>query len=289
MKNAIYLQYEWFSGDIDLSDDLRNDYIYMLNDHKINQQFCDIGIINENGTLPLAGTTRLKQWIRLSRLVDASQKIVLVLNYGNRKKSAQFGTAKFNTNLNNAIKRLISNFQPDGIHLDIEGFIINDTKLSNLLKLIKGSLGERHLSISTPADVWTSSYIKLIGDIVDQMNPMIYDSMGWGSSVVDVDSYQLYFKDKMLAYSKALTGIKCELVPTLPAYELKRADDGTIYHDPEVETMRVAISVLNEMRDAQLKIDGAGIFWGSHFLGLSPEVYNNYVIDQLEWHTNWII
>lgn len=288
MKNAIYLQYEWFSGDIDLSDDLRNDYIWMLNDHGINQQFCDVGIINENGTFPLIGTAKLKQWITLSRLVDPSQKVILVLNYGNRKESTQFGTIKFNNNLNNVIKQLITNFQPDGIHLDIEGFIANDNKLVNLLKLIKHNLGEKHLSMSTPANVWTSSYIKSIGAIVDQMNPMIYDTMGWGSSVVDENSYKLYFKDKMLIYSEALTGTKCELVPTLPAYELKKAADGTIYHDPKVETMKAAISVLNDMRGNQLKLDGAGIFWGSYFLGLFPQVYTNYAVDQSEWKTNWI-
>lgn len=288
MKNAIYLQYEWFSGDAALSDDQRNDFIYLLQENGLNQQFCDIGVINDNGSLPAAGTVDLKDWVHMSRVVDPNQKIVLVLNYGKRKGSQKFGTPIFNSNLNIAVRELLRVYKPDGIHFDIEGFVPDDKKLLALLKIIKKTLGNLHLSISTPATVWSVPFIKLIGDVVDQVNPMIYDTMGWGSPVVDEDSFKSYFRDKLLMYSNALWGTDCELVPTLPSYELKTAEDGTVYHDPDVETMGAAIEVLNELRNSGSKLDGAGIFWGSNYLGFYPNVYSKFDKDQELWTKNWM-
>lgn len=284
MRNAIYLDYGWFSGDADLTDDQRNDYIYLLQDHGITQQFCDIGVIREDGTLSPEGVRDLKQWIYMSRLVDPCQEIILVLNYGRRKSSKSFGTASFNEAMLDTIHTLIALFSPDGFHLDIEGFLPNDLQLLKLLKLIKRVFYAHHLSISTPATVWTDGYIRQVAAIVDQMNPMIYDTMGWGSEVVDETSYKDYFKDKIVRYARLLAGTGCELVPTLPVYELKVADDRTIYHDPVVETMKAAIEAIEE---SQTPVDGAAIFWGSFFLGLYPEIYNPDQ-DQHEWRKNWI-
>jgi hypothetical protein len=283
MINTIFLDSGWFNGDAPLNDDLRNDYVYLLQDNGINQQFCDVGLIQDNGTLLAQSTAKLKEWIRMTRLVDPNQKIILALNYGHRKINPIFGTTKFNVNLSSAIARLISNYDVDGIHLDIEGFLVADTKLINLLNLVKKKINGKHLSISTPASVWTDAYIQKVATIVTQMNPMIYDTMGWGSSVVDEETYEFYFQHIIERYAELV--IDCELVPTLPVYELKVADDDTIYHDPKVESLASAIKAID---NSSVQVDGAGIFWGSHFLGLYPKVYPNYVQDQSIWKTNWL-
>jgi hypothetical protein len=288
MKNAIYLQYEWFSGEVTLTDSDRNNHILTLQDHGINQQFCDIGVIQDNGTLLAEGYAKLDDWIQMSRLVDPGQKIILVLNHGRRASNPKFGTVTFRNNLNKTVKNLINAYAVDGIHLDIERFMNNDTKLLAILKTLKTTLGTSHLSIATPVTVWSDVFITQVAQVVDQMNPMVYDTMGWGSWVVDEASYQSYFKNVITRYSSLLANLDCELVPTLPSYELRTAEDGTIYHDPKVENMKAAIAALNEAIAEGVLVNGAGIFWGSFYLGLYPNVYDGYIQDQEEWKANWL-
>jgi hypothetical protein len=267
-----------------------NDILLTLQDHRLNVHYCDIGVIDDDGLLLPEGYSLLTQWIDAARALG-SVFIIPVLNYGNRIKNLVFGSDLFKRNIDATIADLLSTHDIDGIHLDIEGFVRgqDDELLLDLLKYLKGSsLNEKHLSISTPATVWTPDFMGKVADVVDMMNPMIYDAMGWGSSVVTAADYEAYFKAVIKSHSDAIGIRSCQLVPTLPVYEKKTASDGTVYHDPDVESLSVALDALNSAIFEGVTISGAGIFWGPHYLGLHPEIYDRFDQDQNAWKANWL-
>ncbi|WP_068776624.1 hypothetical protein [Paenibacillus sp. FJAT-26967] len=321
-NNAAFLNADWFNGNIALSDQQIADYVNKLKQYKIKYQFVDVGVLIDsntasNGSLPAAGYSKLANWIKVSRQTDPNQLIIPALNYGSRAPrvngvktpNPNFGTQTFKANLNAAANKLVNTglqingsgtfYKADGIHLDIEGFISNDTVLLGTLQYLRDNAlaSNTNFSQSTPADfgsspVWSNAFIAQVGAILNQVQPMIYDQMGWGSPIVDAASYQALWTQEVKRYSTALDGTSSKLMPTMPAYEKKTAEDGTVYHDPAVESLYNAAKGLQAAiaSPGGANVHGASIFWWSHFAGYHPTVYAPalYQADQSNWLNEWV-
>jgi hypothetical protein len=288
-ENFAYLDSAWFDGSNPQTDSYIANYTRNMADQHIHTQFCDIGLIQDDGTLPASGYAKLGHWIQQARLADSQVKIIPVVNYGNRRANGNFGSDSFNNKLDTAIQALESNCKIDGIHLDVEGFKDNDTTYLHLMSYLKAnSLRSLPLYIATPATSWSSSFISQVAGVVQQVNPMVYDTMGWGSSVVDGPTYINYFQKVVSNYSNAIGTLPCNLAPTLPSYLSRTASDGTVYHDQTIENMDNAITALNNAIAAGAHVNGAGIFWWPNFNGLYPTVYTPYKQDQNAWTSKWL-
>ncbi|WP_276316163.1 discoidin domain-containing protein [Paenibacillus lignilyticus] len=326
VSNATFLNSAWFASAQSAANIAT--YVNELAAKKIKYQFADIGVLvdsatSTNGTLPAAGYAGLATWIKNSRLTDPNQLIIIDLNYGSRFTrvggtkvgNPNFGNATFNTNVNAIINTLVNVgvqvggtgpfYKADGVHLDIEGFMTNDTTLLNTLQYLRNNAlaSNNNFSISTPADPpysgvssyqWSNAYIGQVAAIVNMMNPMIYDAMGWGSDITTANSFKTLWTNEITRYSNAIGntgpgGVRSQLVPTLPSYELKSAD-GTVYHDPAVESLQKAAEGLNAAIAGGANVYGAGIFWWSNFIGRNAGVYGSsfYTPDQTNWMNLWV-
>jgi hypothetical protein len=322
INNAAYLNADWFNGNIVFTDQQIASYVNALKQYRIKYQFVDLGIIVDsndttNGTLSAAGFSQLAHWIQISKQTDPNQVIIATLNYGARAPringiktpNPNFGTAAFNANLNSAIHNLVNTglqisgngtfYKADGVQLDIEGFISNDTTLLSTLQYLRNNalVGNPYFSEAVPANygatpVWSDSFIAQVGAVLNQVNLMIYDEMGWGSPIVDSASYQKLWTSEVTRYSKALAGTTCKIMPIMPAYDKKTASDGTVYHDPAVENIYNAAKGLQAAMSSpyNANVFGAGIFWWSFFAGYHPNVYSSslYSVDQTNWVKEWV-
>jgi hypothetical protein len=159
-----------------------------------------------------------------------------------------------------------------------------------------------NFSMSTPVDPtysgtikyqWSNAYIAQVAAVLNMINPMMYDQMGWGSDIYTSADYQKLWTDEITRYSKAIGtigpgGIAAKLVPTLPAYAIQIADDSTIYHDPSIENIHAALNGLNAAINLNsAHVHGAGIFWWSNFIGRNAPAYpaKLFTPDQNDWMT----
>jgi hypothetical protein len=327
-NNAAFLNADWFAY-VQTPATIQT-YVRELAAKKIKYQFADIGLLNNtntstNGALSASNYAGLAQWIKLSKQTDPNQLIIIDLNYSQRftrvkgvkVANPNFGNANFNINLNKLIHKLVNVgvqiggkglfYKSDGVHLNIEGFMQNDTTLLRTLKYIRSNalIANTNFSMSTPADPtfggtvkyqWSSAYIAQVAAILNMINPMIYDHMGWGSDIYTTADYQKLWIDEITRYSKAIGkigpgGIASKLVPTLPAYALRVADDSTIYHNPAVENIQTALSGLNAAINLNSAVvHGAGIFWWSNFIGRNIPAYpaELFTTNQSDWMTMWV-
>jgi hypothetical protein len=327
-NNAAFLNSDWFAY-AQTTTNIQT-YVTELAAHKIKFQFADIGVLNDtktstNGNLNAFNYAGLANWIKYSKQTDPNQAIIITLNYGHRftringvkVANPNFGNATFNKNLNALIHKLVNVgiqiggsgpfYKADGVHLDFEGFMQNDTTLLNTLKFIRKNalVSNTNFSMSTPADPsyagtfnyqWSNAYIAQVAAILNMMNPLIYDQMGWGSDIVTATDYQALWTREITRYSNAIgsigpSGIASKLVPILPAYTLQISDDSTIYHDPSIENMNAALSGLNTaISQNNANVYGAGIFWWSNFIGRNALAYPSlyFSSNQSDWMNMWV-
>jgi hypothetical protein len=309
VTNAAYLNSDWFSS-IQTSGSIKK-YVGELSTYQIKYQFADIGVLNDNGSLDPQEYQGLAQWIKYSKLTNRNQLVIIDLNYGHRfdriggvkVPNPSFGNPTFNKNLNAIIDKLVNKgvqiggkgpfYKADGVHLDIEGFMKNDQTLLSTLKFVRANSlkNNTNFSISSPIDPtydgaasyqWDNRFIHQVGAVVNTINPMMYDSMGWGSDVVDAASYQELWTSEIERYSNATKNMRVKILPTMPSYEKKIADDGTVYHDPAIENIENSIIGLKQAISNGAKVEGAGIFWWSSFI--AP----NHQKDHSDWLRSWV-
>jgi hypothetical protein len=327
-NNAAFLNADWFAY-AQTPANIQT-YVNELASKKIKYQFADIGLLNNtnnstNGALSASNYAGLATWIKFSKQPDPNQLIIIDLNYSHRftrvngvkVANPNFGNTTFNKNLNALIHKLVNVgvqidgtgpfYKADGVHLDIEGFMQNDTTLLNTLKYLRSHalIANTNFSMSTPVDPtysgtvkyqWSDAYIAQVAAILNMINPMIYDQIGWGSDIYTAVDYQKLWTDEVTRYSKAIGnigpgGIASKLVPTLPSYAKQVADDSTIYHDPAVENMYAALIGLNAAINLNsAKVHGAGIFWWSNFIGRNASAYpvGLFTTDQSDWMAMWV-
>jgi hypothetical protein len=329
VNNTAYLNSYWFDGTEPLTDEQMKERVLELQKYHIKYQLADIGILissgnSLNGTLPANGYKHLARWIKISRETAPDQKIVVAVNdgkrffwrNGKRVSNKNFGNATYNTNLRAVADKLVNQgllyngtlYKADGIQLDIEGFMPNDQVLLATAKSVRTTLNDNAIySIASPADqaVWSDAYNSEMAGIFNMLNPMMYDQMGWGSPIVSPESYQQLWKSTIVRYAHAIANSShpdTMLNPTMPAYEKKVAEDGTVYHDPDIENIFNAAQGLQLARE-QLALDrtatpllnpngvhGAGIFWWSSFIlqGPDPRDGYDYGPDRQWWMEQWV-
>ncbi|WP_162463282.1 galactose-binding domain-containing protein [Paenibacillus psychroresistens] len=327
LENLAFLDSAWFATAQSAAN--ITTYVNELAANKIKYQIADIGLLvnsstSTNGTLPASGYAGLATWIKNSKLTDPNQKIIIGLNYSNRftrvsgvkVSNPNFGTATFNSNVNAIIHTLVNVgvqiggtgtfYKADGVHLDWEGFMTNDTTLLSTLQYLRNNAlaGNAYYSISTPADPpysgvttyqWTNTYIGQVAAIVNMMNPMMYDQMGWGSDVTTAATFKTFWTNEISRYSTAIGntgpgGVRSQLVPTMPSYEMKTAEDGVVYHNPAIESLLKAAEGINAAITGGANVYGAGIFWWSNFIGRNAAIYpsSKFTPDQTNWMSQWV-
>ncbi|MDF2713541.1 MAG: hypothetical protein K0R28_466 [Paenibacillus sp.] len=328
-NNTAYLNSYWFSGVISLTDEQIKEKVLELRKYSIKYQLADIGVLvssgdARNGTLPEEGYNQLARWIKISKETAPDQQIVVMVNDGKRtlwkngKKigNPNFGNAVYNSNLRAVADKMVNQgvayngnvYRADGIQLDIEGFLPNDPILKTTAEYVRGVLSNNAIySIASPADsaVWSDAYVSEMAGIFNMLNPMMYDQMGYGSPVTSPETYQQFWKATVVRYARAIAhsgNPGTMLNPTMPAYEKKIAEDGTVYHDPAVENIYNAAIGLKLARD-QLSLEragdpsinpngvhGSGIFWWSSFIMIEPDPRTgyNYAPDRQWWLEGWV-
>lgn len=330
-NNTAYLNSYWFSGIEPMSDAQMRARVLELKSYGIKYQLADIGVLvssgdSRNGTLPADGYSELGRWIKISRETDPTQKIVAAVNDGKRTiwldgskiGNPSFGNTVYNGNLRALADKLVNQgvayggtlYTTDGLQLDIEGFMRDDPVLKATAQSVRGVLDDTAIySIACPYDpaLWSDSYIGEMAGIFNMLNPMMYDQLGWGSPVYSPETYRQFWEATIVRYAHAIAKSSrpgTRLNPTMPAYEKKTAEDGTVYHDPAIENILYAAQGLKRARD-RLSLEragdprlnpngvhGAGIFWWSKFIIRGPDPHDpeahDYAQDRSWWMEEWV-
>jgi hypothetical protein len=141
-----------------------------------------------------------------------------------------------------------------GVHLDLEpypataGFI-------ELLEELHASftrLGfHGRLSVVAPAytSIWTPTYLKRVSELVDQIDPLYYDS-----EITTPAAYEAWVSES-LAYYSANVSPSARIIPVIPSYGTNP------WHHTNVENIETATSALRTALAAGSRVDGAGIWW----------------------------
>ncbi|OWR28506.1 hypothetical protein CDO73_18325 [Saccharibacillus sp. O23] len=318
VDNATFLSQDWFDTKQAPADIEK--YVAEMKQFRIKYQFADLGMLDDSGNLAPKNYAGLANWIKYSKTADPDQKVIVILNFnkrviadsaGEQVPNAKFGTASFNANVDALADQLVNKgvsvdgvlYKADGVHIDFESFVTDDPTLLQTLKYLRAhSLkNNAYFSISSPVDysatkTWTGAYIQKIAQVVNQINPMLYDQMGWNSPIDDPVSYEQFWKSEVLRYSKAIgsagpSSTPSQLVPIAPAYERRLIKEHLIvYHDPYVENIASAVSGLKSAIAEGANVHGAAIFWWPTFAGHYPYLYpeSYYLVDQENWTTLWV-
>lgn len=317
-NNGAFLPKDWFNSHQN-TDNIQS-YVNELKSQGIKYQFVDIGLLNSDGSMNPENYIALGQWIKISKKVDPNQCIIGVFNYnqrnitnnnGSKISNPDFGTELFKSNINSLADTLVNkginidetSYHLDGVSIDFEEFVNDDQLLLDCLKYLKthSLVNNKYLSVSAPINyssfkTWSNNYINEVSNIVDQINPMLYDLMGWESSVNSNESYEIVCKAELKRFSDSLNSIsvngeKCKLFPLVPSYE-RRMDSNSlvIYHDPQIESILSSINAIKDSKNNGINIYGAGIFWWATFMGHYPNLYqpSYYLIDQYNWMAYWV-
>ncbi|MEF3302688.1 glycoside hydrolase family 18 protein [Paenibacillus sp. GYB003] len=329
VDNAAYLNSYWFSGAEPLTDEQMKERVLGLQQYRIRYQLADVGMLVSNGgatngTLPEGGYAELARWMKATRENAPDQRVVVTVSDGTRYawqdgrrvSNPTFGNDVYNANLRAVADKFVNQgipyegklYKADGIHLDIEGFLPDDAVLLKTARHVRTVLNDEAIfSIAAPTDaaVWSDAYIREIAGVFNMIHPMMYDQMGWGSPVDSPETYRRFWETTIVRYARAIAQSarpSVKLVPTMPAYEKKTAEDGTVYHDPAVEHIANAAAGLKLARDrlalertSDPRIDangvhGAGIFWWSTFILEEPDPRDghDYAPDRQSWMDDWV-
>ncbi|QGQ98363.1 hypothetical protein EHS13_27500 [Paenibacillus psychroresistens] len=320
--NHAYLPEDWFFNP--QSDQAIFNRVNQLKDYSIEYQFANIGSLKADGTLNSTQSEELGHWIKVSHEADPNQKVIAWIN-GNTETHLHVGTeqekAAMHTTIINSLKNMIDTgylykgtyYKVDGIQFDIEPLRAtwkDDPDLVVLLQGIRDAVGPNvHLSIATPAwdSVWSNEYITRISNIMDMLNPMIYDAVGpdsWKPYVVQTpEEYQALWKSTALRYSAAIGASDnpdCQYAPIMAAYDTKgytetNPNDPEFgkfikYHDPFIENIYNAAKGLKQAVAEGANVYGSGIFWWGTFIMTNPDPRDNqdYSHARNWWITDWV-
>jgi hypothetical protein len=141
-----------------------------------------------------------------------------------------------------------------GLSLDFEPYPTSHAYLE-LLGEIDALFARRgftgRLAVVAPASVgrWPRQYVEEITPLVDQVDPLFYDSERRSAS-----AYEQWVREG-LAYYSADTAAATRIVPDLPSYGSNR------WHDPTAENLGTATTAIEAALQEGSRVNGAGIFW----------------------------
>jgi hypothetical protein len=233
----------------------------------------------------------------------------------------KFGTPEVRKAIVDSLKNMVQSgfvyqgksYKVDGIQFDLEPLRArwkDDPELLSLLQDIRQAVGPRvHLSIAgTVWDiVWSNTYISKLADVVDMLNPMVYDTQGpdsWKPYITRTgDEYEKLWKDTVLRYSAAIAvshNRDCQLSPIMPAYDKRgywdtdptSPDYNTyiVYHDPYIENVYHAARGMKQAIAEGAHVYSSGIFWWGNFIMQGPDPRDNQDYSHARgwWMTEWV-
>lgn len=306
--NFAYLQIAEMNDKRALTDESVRDFVQQLEDFAIEYQFCDVGYFDANGKMPQSekDIALTHQWIEVSRKYKPNQKIIATINgslWDHVIKSEEIRQS-----IADECARLINEFGFDGIQVDMEPFRKeHNNDQIDLLYKIRLAIGEdKHLSIATAASEHHLPHEAIIeiANIVDMINPMLYDANGPGAGDISTaEEYIEFWRVNVLRYSKAIEesdNKDCQLSPTMPVYDTKGypsspgwpdPESGMImYHLPEIENIKNAATGLRQAIAQGAKVYGSGIFWWGCFTSVQydPRDGQDYAKDRKWWMEEWV-
>lgn len=317
VHNHAYLPEEWFFTS--QTDQEIRERVLQMKEYAIEYQFANIGTLRDDGALDETQSSELGHWMKVSRETDPDQKVIAWIN-GDTVKHLHAGQ-EMQATIVSSLKTMIeagftyegSVYYVDGIQFDIEPLRAtwkDDEQLLVLLRAIRQAAGsELHLSIAGPAwdVVWSNDYITQLAEIVDMINPMIYDLNGpdsWKPHVVQSGAeYEAAWKDTVRRYSQAIAASgnpSCQLAPIMPAYDTKSIMETNpdapefgqfiVYHDPYIENVYHAARGLKQAMAEGAAVYGSGIFWWGTFILPEPDARDNqdYADAREWWMTEWV-
>lgn len=328
IHNHAYLPEDWFY--LPQTDRQIREYVNQLKQYYIEYQFANIGFLREDGTLDPNQSKELGHWIKVSRETDPDQKIIAWIN-ADTVRHVHVGTEEHPAGeedkqaMHQRIIQSVKNavdigflydgryYKVDGIQFDIEPLRAkwkDDPELLTLLQGIRQAVGpDVHLSIAGPAwdIVWSNDYITRLANIMDMLNPMIYDTNGpdsWKPTVTQTaEEYEELWKNTALRYSNAIAASSnpdCQFSPIMPAYETKgyletdpdapEYGEFVIYHDPSIENIYHAARGLKQAIAEGADVYGSGIFWWGTFIMTEPDPrdHQDYSHAREWWLTEWV-
>jgi hypothetical protein len=314
VHNHAYLSAEWiFNAQ---TDQFISDKVKEMKKYYIQYQFNNIGGINDDGTISLDLVKDFGHWIKVSRQTDPKQKIIAWIN-GDTSLLHQADPVKgeaIRRNIINALDKMVKTgflyegkyYKVDGIQFDIEPLRrrnADDPQLLSLLKDVRAAVGPRvHLSIAAPLweIVWSNDYISKLADVMDMLNPMMYDTQGpdsWKPYITQTGvEYEKLWKDTALRFSAAIAAShnrKCQFAPIMPAYDKRGYWEGSeyiVYHDPFIENVYHAARGLKQAIAEGAKVYGSGIFYWELFTlpHIDPKDNQDYSHARNWWMTEWV-
>ncbi len=283
VSNAIYLQRSWIMKEKDTAK--LKDLVYFLKEMEIKYIYIHHTPFDSNGKLPELSEAATRKLI--SYLNENYSELKILIWVGGIRtfdKESDKGTfllrdSDYRNSVVSEIKNIMTEFNFDGVHLNIEPVKNHDPDFLKLLKKLKENIPEsKILSIAAfkpyfirnPDGIyWDSKYYRKVAQYCDQMVVMAYDT-----NLSHKISYLLYLKytiRKVLLAMKSLENPP-EILIGVPAYHPKDKPAA------KVENLKISIrataSIINSMKSSEV-FSGIAIY---SLWRLDQEEVNDYFL-----------
>lgn len=306
--NFIYTHLAEMNERLAFTNETMRDLLDEMTYFGINMQFLDMGMYDSNGLLPQSelDDELTRRWMAMSREYKPDHQIMATVN-GNLDEHLRH-SEEMRQAMADEAARLVEVYGFDGVQVDIEPFRAdsNDLMVDYLEKLREAVRPDVHISIATTvlAQYLPHEALVEIANIVDMINPMLYDTNGPGENEVNTDEgFVQIWKETVLRYDaaiKASNNPDVQLAPTMPAYDAKSypaspgwpdpASGRFYYHLPEIEHIENAAEGLRQAIEAGADVYGSGLFWWGTFTRVTYDQRDgqDYAKDRDWWINEWV-
>lgn len=306
--NFIYTHLAEMDERLTFTDDNMRALLDEMTYFGINMQFLDLGMYDNNGLMPQSETddALTRKWIAFAREYKPEHQIIATVN-GNLDAHLRH-SGEMRQAMADEAARLVQEYGFDGVQVDIEPFRANSNDLLvDYLEKLRDAVGpDVHISIATTVleQYLPHDALVEIANIVDMINPMLYDTNGPGENEVDTEEeFVQIWKDTVLRYDAAIkdsNNTDVQLAPTMPAYDAKSypASPGWpdpesgkfFYHLPEIENIKNAAEGLRQAIEAGAEVYGSGLFWWGTFTRVTYDQRDgqDYAKAREWWINEWV-
>jgi len=230
-----------------------------LSEYDIGQALLQMPGFKRKGTLllPASNEQMLRVWAAsAARYGEArGQPIVVTAVFNGRlkPKGLNLEVASSRANIIAAVKHAVG-LGVTGVQLDLEPYPTSSGYIALLEELdaaLDGAGFAGSLSVVAPASVWrwTPEYLQRVGALVDQVDPLFYDS-----EITSSAEYEEWVEEG-LAYYSANVPAGTAIIPVIPCYSKNP------WHNPAVENIPHATEALRAALESGSRVEGAGLWW----------------------------
>lgn len=230
-----------------------------LKTNKFNVQLQNIGAFDTSGAIASSNYAGLSAWITTSRSTDPNQKIIGWLN---GTESAHVNNLSTHSAIASWIANFVSTTGVNGVMLDFEPFTKDNPNYIQLITKIRQVNPNLWIGVNAPGftDRWNSSFMHQVGNQVNAIVPMIYDT-----TITTSSGYVSHVTSTVQTYKQAVVGTTAKIYPSIPAY------NDNAWHSRTVENIANAA---NGIRAAG-GTEGGAVYWW----------YEMTAEDKLQWST----